>query len=595
MRIMQAMRTVKSQNQPQWFNKLVNLWEGGVDHAFGLHFNVHDFIPGGIPEEIRISEWLIDQLLERFRMVVYYDIARGFQMITPSLRKEKPGSKEYKEEQEQLNKLAANAAHAVQVSWPPKNTEEAMKIIEQALRLSPKEQPIAILFGYAETMFEENPNPSDELKRNVTRLIQWARSKDFEKHMIIIMANNSAKLAANLRSSASEFEFIKIPLPSVEEREAFIRSVPPCADSADPKELAKHASGLSLADIRDIIRLSCHQNQPLTVDVVWAKKRDILENATAGLLRVVRPRWTPDCIGGLKEARDAFDPLITAVRSGDILSVPMGVLVMGPPGTGKSAWAEILAGLLGYTMVELGNIKNPFVGVTEANQSYAYEYVESMAPVVVVRDEFDQTSLNRNVPQGLDAGVSEAMRARDMQFMARQDLRGKVIWVCISNLPGLIDAAYMRPGRLDLRIPFLPPLDDAERMDIYRAIFAKMKLQDPNFKHSVSDAELETIARKSMIPQPARLITEDYGIPKEFQPAVDSLTGAEIERICGWAWQMGGAKEGTLTAAHILAALDDFIPDRPAQYIDMFMQTIRFTNFRSLLPKAYQELIGNHH
>lgn len=579
---------VDSANGPAWFTKMVGLHESGSSHTFCLHFNVHDYMPMS-GTDMRINQWMINELKSRYDLVITCDVVNGISI--ESNEYEGPGGQPNTQKQSEDARKLSGLAQESKIAFPPTNPEEMLILIEAILRHPEKirenEQiKIAVVMGFAETFFAESPN--QEANKNVIRLIKWARESSLCRHLIALYTLNFAQLSIKIRNSASEIENIRIPLPDTTERLQFIKNFTLPENSESPEELARQANGLALSELKDVIKMALYERAPLTTDRIWGRKTELLSSATAGLLNIIRPCWDESCVGGLGNIWQALNPLIDAVKAGNILAVPMGILFMGPPGTGKSLIAEVLASKLGYSMVEFANIKNMWVGSSEANMALALQYLESQAPVVVFEDEFDQAETQRSSVQGLDAGVSEALRSMKMKFMARSDLRGKVIWIGATNRPDLIDAAFLRPGRFDLRIPFLPPSTDDERMQIYRAIMNKMKRIYPPFEQVITEDQLKVIATRSIFAN-KRLIRD--GMPEVYVSIAQTLTGAEIELICHRAWQLG--RSGTLSADDIGLALEDFFPDRPDDYWRMLDTTFKYINFKSLLPEKYRELYFN--
>jgi hypothetical protein len=80
-----------------------------------------------------------------------------------------------------------------------------------------------------------------------------------------------------------------------------------------------------------------------------------------------------------------------------------------------------------------------------------------------------------------------------------------------------------------------------------------------------------------------------FGRNPGMRELVEVLTGAEIELICHRGWQISANNQ--LTADNLKQALADFLPDRPPRFLDMINMTLQFTNFKSLLPTAYQRFL----
>src|SRR5262249_21903551 len=132
-------------------------------------------------------------------------------------------------------------------------------------------------------------------------------------------------------------------------------------------------------------------------------------------------------------------------------------LLVGPPGTGKTLVAEALAKEAGFNFVRLGDVRSMWVGESERNLSHVLRVLVELAPVVVFVDEVDQMLGQRDQGWSGDSGVSARLFARILNFMGRNEHRGRIIWVAATNRPDLLDEAMLR--RFDRVFPFFVPSD----------------------------------------------------------------------------------------------------------------------------------------
>jgi SpoVK/Ycf46/Vps4 family AAA+-type ATPase len=198
------------------------------------------------------------------------------------------------------------------------------------------------------------------------------------------------------------------------------------------------------------------------------------------------------------------------MRAGELRVVPQGILLMGPAGTGKTRLARALAKEAGVTFVELqpSKIFSKWVGDTERRLEKALSAIASMTPCIVFIDEIDQ-AMGRG--ESGDNGVSNRVFKRLMEIMSDTSLRGKVLWIAATNRADLLDAALLRPGRLDKKIPILAP-DSRERASILRVLVVQAFGTVPGLP---TEEEEEALADR-----------------------MDGYTGAEIEAVVGKATQL---------------------------------------------------------
>src|SRR6185437_5183476 len=108
-------------------------------------------------------------------------------------------------------------------------------------------------------------------------------------------------------------------------------------------------------------------------------------------------------IGGLEKLKEY---LIQATQQmaqrGRTPLVPSGLLLAGPPGTGKTIIAEALATQSGFNLVKMRNIREKWVGNSERNLDLALNLLKDLHPVVVFVDEIDQAMGRRDTGQDGD-------------------------------------------------------------------------------------------------------------------------------------------------------------------------------------------------
>ena len=138
----------------------------------------------------------------------------------------------------------------------------------------------------------------------------------------------------------------------------------------------------------------------------------------------------------------------------------MGMLFVGPMGTGKTFVAEAFAGESGLTCLKFKNFRERWVGSTEANLEKILQVVKGLGYVLLIIDEADRSMSGQG---DNDGGTSSRVIARLKEFMSDTAHRGRVLVVMMTNRPDKIDIDLKRPGRLDFKIPFFFPQDDETR------------------------------------------------------------------------------------------------------------------------------------
>lgn len=157
------------------------------------------------------------------------------------------------------------------------------------------------------------------------------------------------------------------------------------------------------------------------------------------------------------------------------LRLRTGVLLYGPPGCGKThaVRAAVAATGVRFIGVKGPELLNKYIGASEEAVRSVFARAQAAAPCALFFDEFDSIAPQRG--SGSDStGVTERMVN---QLLTELDGVERLQGVCViaaSNRPDLIDAALLRPGRLDRLIYCGFPTRD-ERLDILKSLFLKVR------------------------------------------------------------------------------------------------------------------------
>jgi cell division protease FtsH len=208
-----------------------------------------------------------------------------------------------------------------------------------------------------------------------------------------------------------------------------------------------------------------------------------------------RPKTTFSDVAGYygvkQEIQEIVEFLKTPGRYKDIGAlIPKGILLVGPPGTGKTMLARAVAGEAGvpFFSVTGSDFMEMFVGVGASRVRDLFETARRNAPAIVFIDEID--SIGRKRGAGLGGGHDEREQTLNQMLseMDGFDPSEGVVVIAATNRPDVLDSALLRPGRFDRQIVVpLPDLD--ERLPILQ-IHAKNKPLD-------ATVSLELVARGS--------------------------------------------------------------------------------------------------
>jgi AAA+ superfamily predicted ATPase len=559
---------------PSWADRLGDSYLSGTSCVFLLHGNVRDLVPladedsGGDPLQRwgTLPEFLCRELFGRWEVVIGYDVGRGFRPLAG------PDAKRHREMTEWLTgKLGGPAA------WPrdPDAALETLSALLERNLIEPAEsrRRIAIVLDYAQYLVADGQASSSRSAGRLVRLLSWASNPLLRRVnvAIVAIADSLAEVSGRLVQSPS-VGVLEVPLPDGGLRRRFARDTAaslgvPADGLAAVDRAAGMAGGLSLESLRTVLTLSARDGLPADGEEFARQKKDRIERSCRGLVEFIEPGLTLDAVAGHTEAKRRLTADAGAIRAGQLAVAPMGYLLCGPVGTGKSFTAECYAGSVGIPCAVLKNFRSKYVGETEANLEHALGVLRELGPVVVVIDEADAALGNRE--NSGDSGTSARVFSMIARQMGDSRYRGKIIWMLLTSRPDLLPIDLKRQGRAEVHIPLFYPHDQAE----FDAMFAAM-------------------ARKNKL----RLAD---GLPGEINPEL-GLSGADIESVVLAAYRAGIEKavhEGRepptqIEAAELRQAIEEFLPS--AQGLEKEMQEIAAVlecTEKRFLPPRWRERI----
>jgi ATP-dependent 26S proteasome regulatory subunit len=546
---------------PPWAQKLAQAYYTKTVSTFLLNGAVRDLQPLG-PAEDRsygpLKQFLTEELFGGRNHVLHYDRSSGIRAATPDSQKDFTRTLS-----------AYDTIYGTEYAKVlPRDPGRALQILENYLRMRLSDgQSLALIIDFAETLAPggEMGSLSAEDRFVLATLVKWASDPQFLAGdlSIVLLVENLAEISGRI-SRNPYVASIELPLPNESERQDFVQTKLQGKRLASISEipapaLAKMSAGLSRINLDRILTEAVEREVKITPDLLKDKKKEIIQAECHGLLEFIEPAHTLDSVAGHGKAKEMLRQAAAALKKGRIEVLPMGYLVSGPVGTGKTFLATCFAGDIGIPCVKFLNFRSQWQGVTEANLEKIFNLLKALWPVAVMVDEADAFLGNREASG--DSGTSSRVFASIASFMGNTEFRGKIVWFLLTARPDLLPVDLKRQGRAEEHLALFYPQNDAERDELARIVARKVKV--PN------------------LPSFAALL------PKGTQ-----MSGADIEAVLVRSkFRALAAGREEPTEDDVRAVVADFVP--PSYPLEIELQNlaaVQECTSRELLPEVYRTM-----
>jgi hypothetical protein len=452
-------------------------FESGASGQFILYGNVHDRLAVG-GRLVNIERYIQDELLASFDVIFSYDLGNG-------LTVERGG--------ERLAQWVPSVMRSL-----PHQPLEAIRFISRYGRYLANLNAIgrnetvqvAVIIRGADQLLPADGSGYEH--GSLTSLVrEWGSSAPFTQlpFVSLLIADNLNDLEP-LIAFAPQSTLVRIPLPSVSELQSAVTLLQKEFGQTIPQgthlpALAAAMTGVSVNTLQQLTKIRAHTGQELRQSDFAALKKEMVEHDAPGLVEFLEPRRTLEDYHGQEPLKKWLRQDVILWRANDLKALPMGYLLCGPIGTGKTFLVECLAGEAGVPVVKLKNFRDKWVGSSEGNLEKILRLIRALGRCIVFVDEADQTLGRRESSPG-DSGLSGRLYSMIAQEMSDTANRGKVVWVLASSRPDLIEVDLKRPGRVDLKIPILPTTTHAESRGLIAALARRYEL-------SISSDELHEL------------------------------------------------------------------------------------------------------
>ncbi|MBI5185173.1 MAG: ATP-binding protein [Nitrospinae bacterium] len=383
---------------------------------------------------------------------------------------------------------------------------EPGSIVNQIEKL--KEQSVVIVEDFIRNAGENNntpPNPGEMVARNLLVRLMAVKSPGIT---LILVESPGAEVHLPC-TVASEIIRIPIPMPKYNELEECMRSEVAAIAYKNVKKInaeqiktwaskfARELCGLTLTAGRNEARDALIDNVDLeaALKLMGQRKKDLLSRELAMTILESAREEVPIGLNNLFNYLKIHQHRI-CVPGKDRAK---GILLIGPPGTGKSMLAKAIGNWLNFPVIEfrISSLMNSYLGETERRFESAFAVFEAMAPVVIFIDEFEKVFSSNSSGGERDGGTM-------MRVMGRL-----LSWLNDSNSPNFIVATA----------------NNIERMGEIGSTITRKGRFDKSFFVDVPDLEAREKIFEKLLPE---------GLKKhknELAKLTEKFTGADIEAL----------------------------------------------------------------
>ena len=550
---------------PEWAKKFAIKYCSNTASTYIFHGNIRDFLAQRTEEDsfkfVKVQDYFADILFGYKGKILCYDRSSGISFVENPFDKTQESTKN-----DFIKTLLSGTAQAHKAEKTKKlfskNLVHSFENIEKYFysKIEQNER-VVLIVDFSETIVPTSSTLSfsEEDRYSLVTIKRWAYNPLFiQKDItIILLTENSFDMNQNLTKCPNIIK-IHIPIPDEKTREDFLsynlkKGKLLLEETISIPTIAKITGGLNLVNINQIISESFQEKKNISMEYLRLRKKELIESESMGMLEIIESESNLDMVSGHEPVKTSLKRAAKNIKDGRLDVLPMGYLISGPVGTGKTFLVSCFTGEIGIPVVKMLNFRSKYVGATESNIEKILNILKAMAPVGVIIDEADAVLGDRN--QEGDSGTSNRVFAQIASFMGNTEYRGK-IWFLITCRPDLLPIDLKRQGRCEEHLSLFYPETEREREDLFYKMIKKLKIK--------TDIRY----------------TEDF-----FKKQKYTYSGADIEAILVRA-KFIAASDGKdiITTSNIEEAINNFIPA-------VYPYEVELQNLVSVLECTNKEMI----
>jgi hypothetical protein len=552
---------------PEFARKIIERYMSSQSNTFLIYGNTKDIYPVTPNQYVPLTDFLVKALIKPGspppRIVMSYDPASGISFLNP-LDRQLVGREIGEARLERI--LSASRRDIVAACGSLREFTRLNIMVEspgdpkQKIR---KDFAIVIQHGEAVAPPSRGDVILDEDRLKVLTLENWFSDGAFVASSDIVFLIGETLNGINERIVDLPYvSAIRINRPDEENRRRFVEHLmkeEETESSVSSDQIAFSSAGLSLLSIRQIFRQASYKGDKITPSLLFAKTKEIIEKELEGHIEFPILDYGFEQVIGASRLLKKLRELVVCLGGDDAELMPVGILVPGANGVGKTFIYKAFAKECGWVAVALKNIRGPYVGQTEKNWERIRSVLEAMSNVMVLYDEAD-TEIGGRSAQTHD--VDRRLFGNILKMMSDSGNRGKIVWIIITARPDRLEPDIKRSGRAGEHLPVFDNEGD-EKEAFLRHVLGRAGIDMESF----STDQVVDFQR----------LTENY-YPADFDQLLTELRRRRH-------------LEGDLSPEMVLEEIRDFMPSdtaRQREYQEL-LAVLECTS-REILPERYARL-----
>jgi ATPase family associated with various cellular activities (AAA) len=284
------------------------------------------------------------------------------------------------------------------------------------------------------------------------------------------------------------------------------------SDKKRAEELLRGLGGCTIKEAAELCRLTMARDKSLTVQGLMATRKASFQSSK-GLTQV-------DANQGFYDPPKQLAEWVARERSffltgTDHRLMPRGLLMDGPPGTGKTAGAKWIAAQLGVPLyrVDIGGTKNKYVGASEANLLNALARIDAEAPCCVLIDEIEKVFASNSQDT---SGTTSTMLSQLLWWLAER--RSRVLAIMTTNKASALPRELYREGRVD-KVMMFEGLNHYDAVQFARAVFKTFPKAMP------AEADIQLVVKPLFYDDAVKKVSQTVLTQSVYQFIKSGVTG----------------------------------------------------------------------